>query len=295
LKWNGWKVILDAIESKRETIKSLNNQGGFAVTQIGQLEKEDGGQFKAVEAQQILRAIGFYVSFACGRWTGPCLPTGFNADGEQVWEFWNFSRMVPFESRLGWLDTNHAEHFEQPFPGFMRLWTDDSWEAIIRVAIHWYLEANAQAGSIEGSIVLTQTAFELIASAVLVENYFWLTTEGYDKLTAADRTRLLLRWAGIPTSIPDDLTNLANLSKANNWPDTATAMTMIRNTITHPTKKNREKYDRHPSAARTEAWMLGLWNLELCLLRLFEYRGSYANRIMRRFSGEVEKVPWTSA
>jgi hypothetical protein len=49
------------------------------------------------------------------------------------------------------------------------------------------------------------------------------------------------------------------------WPDTSTATTMIWNTITDPTRKNREKFGKHPSQARTEAWSLGLWNLELCL------------------------------
>jgi len=84
------------------------------------------------------------------------------------------------------MDSNHGDQFEAPFPGFLKLWQDDSWEEVTRVAIHWYIEANAQAGSIEGSIVLTQTAFELLASAVLVENHGWLSTDGYEKLAAAD-------------------------------------------------------------------------------------------------------------
>jgi hypothetical protein len=52
----------------------------------------------------------------------------------------------------------------------MNVWLDDTWEEVIRVAIHWYIEANAQAGSVEGSIVQTQTAFELLASAVLTDH-----------------------------------------------------------------------------------------------------------------------------
>lgn len=41
-------------------------------------------------------------------------------------------------------------------------------------------------------------------------------------------------------------------------------------------------------------WSLGLWALELCLLRLFGYRGKYSNRITQRYTGEVEDVPWAS-
>ena len=69
-------------------------------------------------------------------------------------------------------------------------------------------------------------------------------------------------------------------------------MTTIRNTITHPTRKNREKFGKHSYEARDDAWTLGLRNLELCLLRLFEHRGSYADRIKRKWQGEVEQVPW---
>src|SRR5205807_8708390 len=108
-----------------------------------------------------------------------------------------------------------------------------------------------------------------------------------EKLAASDRIRLLFLWAGIPVTIPPELDNLTRLAKADNWPDTSTAMTMIRNTITHPTRKNRAKFGKHPTDARTDAWTLGLWNLELCLLRLFEYRGTYASRLKQRYSGEV--------
>ncbi len=180
----------------------------------------------------------------------------------------------------------------------MKLWLDDTWEEIIRLAIHWYIEANAQAGSIEGSIVLTQTAFELLASAVLTDHNGWLSQEGSDKLAAADRIRLLFLWAGIPTGIPSQLSGLIKLAKSyeefmiNKIPDAAAAMTTIRNTITHPTRKNREKFGKHSNEARHDAWTLGLRNLELCLLKLFGHQGTYGDRIRQEWQGEVESVPW---
>jgi hypothetical protein len=78
----------------------------------------------------------------------------------------------------------------------------------------------------------------------------------------------------------------------NKIPDAAAAMTTIRNTITHPTRKNREKFGKHSHEARYDAWTLGLRNLELCFLRLFEHRGTYADRISRKSQGEVQSVPW---
>jgi hypothetical protein len=294
LQASGWTITLDAVDNSKEIEESLENGSGFGITNVGRLERDDGKLFTADEALTLLVALAWYTSFAAGGWTGPCLLTGSDAVDKQVWQVWDHSRTAPFRKRTSWLERQLHDQFEAPFPGFLKLWLEDDWEEVVRVAIHWYVESNAQAGSIEGSIILTQTAFELLASAVLVEHHGWLSTDGYEKLAAADRIRLLFLWAGIPVTIPARLVNLVRQGKAENWPDTATAMTMIRNTISHPTKKNREKFGKHLGSARTEAWVVGLWNLELCLLRLFGYRSTYANRITQKWAGEVELVPWAA-
>jgi len=298
LQGSGWVITLDATHDERDIKKYLSANSGFGVTQVGRLEKEDRSPFTASEAQAVLRALAWYVSFASGRWTGPCLATGFDLSGKQVWQVWGYSRTAPFRHRESWVDCLHSDQFEAPFPGFMKLWLDDTWEEVIRLAFHWYIEANAQAGSIEGSIVLTQTAFELLAAAILVDHNAWLSQDGCDKLAAADRIRLLFLWAGISTGIPEKLSDLVKLAKQyedfmiNKIPDAAASMTAIRNTITHPTSRNRIKFGKHSHEARRDAFVLGLRNLELCLLRLFGHRGTYADRIKREWQGEVEPVPW---
>jgi len=290
----GWLVTLDEVANAKDVKSTLSANSGFAITQIGRLEREDGKPFTAKDAIAILDAVAWYVSFACGRWAGPCFMKGFDPKHAQVWEVWDYRRVVPFRKRRSWMDSIHLDHIESPFSGFFKLWQDDTWEEVVRQAIHWYIEANGQAGSVEGSIVLTQTAFELLASAILVENYAWLSTDGYEKLAAADRIRLLFLWSGIPTTIPAELKDLTRAAKADNWPDTPTAMTMVRNTITHPTRKNREKFGKQPKGVRADVWSLGLLYLELCLLRLFEYRGTYASRITQKHAGEVVPVPWAA-
>jgi hypothetical protein len=182
---------LDATDDQKDVEQHLKTNSGFGITQVGRLEKEDESSFSAEDAQAALVALAWYISFATGQWTGPCLVTGFEANGKLVWDVWNYSRTVPFRDRVSWLDRVQGDQFEESFPGFMKLWLDDTWEEVIRVAIHWYIEANAQAGSVEGSIVLTQTAFELLASAVLTDHNGCLSQEGYDKIAAADRIRLL--------------------------------------------------------------------------------------------------------
>ena len=42
-----------------------------------------------------------------------------------------------------------------------------------------------------------------------------------------------------------------------------------------------------------EAWQLAQWYLELILLRLFAFNGSYSNRTKQgKYIGQVEPVPW---
>jgi hypothetical protein len=301
LEGGGWIITLDELDDRAEVQRYLKANSGFGVTQVGRLEKEDHSTFSVEDALAALDALKWYVSFAAGQWTSPYLPAGFSSDGKRVWEVWDHHRTVPFRDLSAWLDRIHGEQFEGPFSGFMSRWLDNAWEEVIRLAVHWYIEANAGAGSIEGSIVLTQTAFELLGSAVLVDHHGWLSTRGYEeKLEASDRVRLLFLWAGIPTEIPSELGDLVKLAKAyeefmiNKRPDSAAAMTTIRNTITHSTRKNREKFRKHSDEARRDAWILGLRNLELCLLRLFNHQGTYANRIRQKHAGDVEPVPWAA-
>jgi hypothetical protein len=41
-----------------------------------------------------------------------------------------------------------------------------------------------------------------------------------------------------------------------------------------------------------EAWKLGMWYIELSLLRICGFTGEYGNRLQSRWLGVVEPVPW---
>ncbi len=288
-----WKITIDAVDHSKDVFDFIEKTSGFGVTHIGKIEKEDGDFFTSDDAISILEALHWYCSFAIGRWTGPCLPFGFDQDGETVWQMWDFFRISPFHKNSSWLGWGSRRHiFEEPFQGFFALWTDDDWNEIIELSIHWYIDANSRQGSIEGAIVLTQVALELLASVILVESYGWLSQDGYRKLSAFDTIRILLIWADIPIYIPSELQELHGLSKEKNWQDSAKAMTEVRNKITHPQKKNRKDFLQLSRKLKIDTWKLSLWNLELLLLKLFKYEGKYANRISRQNIGDVELVPW---
>jgi len=290
----GWKITIDPIEHPRELREELKGQSGHLVTHVGRMEREDGSTFTEEQAGSILEGLRWYLSFVTGSWTGPLLACGYDGNGSRIRELWNEVRITPWRFVLTWVDRQHLNHLTDSFPGYLHHWTDQDWKEVTELATHWYIEANAQAGSVEGSLVLAQAAFEMLASAIVVEEKGLVSVDAFEKLPAADRIRLLFVWAGVPLAIPASQTELIALANARNWVDLPQALTGIRNPLTHPTPRNRERFRNYPPAARTEAWNLALWLLQMCLLRMCSYTGTYGSRLDLRYVGDVEPVPWAT-
>lgn len=295
LQTPGWRFTLDEAEYQPLLLGKLNESSGFGITHIGEITREDNRIFTMEDCWQLIEAISYYLSFTSGRWVGVILPVGIDTEGKPVANSWTNPRVDPFTHRLAWTDTLYPQTYEDPFSRFNELWQDGYWREVLQIATHWYLSANSLTGGIEGAIIQTQTSLELLSSVVLVEIGQHLGRKRHEKLPAAERIRLLMHWAGIPSEIPLQCVELNKCASASKWLDSADGMTAVRNSITHPTKKNREKYASHPASLRFELWKLGLLILELCLLKILEYQGVYKNRITCTWHGSVERVPWAAS
>lgn len=291
-----WRIDVDRAPDSNKRLERLKDSGGFAWTASAAIRRSGNATFSTEDCHRVLETLFFYLSFAAGRWTGMCLPVAYDSADVVIWDDWMCQQTTPYRNAISWAARDRPECFEQPYSRFCELYADSYWREVLVTAIHWYIEANNQAGKIEGSIALTQTALELLAATILVEQEKWISHGAYDKLPASDRLRLLLKWAGIPAGIPTELNELVTLAndKQNRWVDGAHAFVEIRNSIIHPTKKNRERFRQHSTGARVDAWLLGLWMVELVLLRLFGYRGLYVRRTALGASNGLERVPWIS-
>jgi hypothetical protein len=289
-----WRINVDRATDSNKRLERLKENGGFAWTASAAISRSDNASFSAEDCDRVFETLFFYLSFAAGRWTGFCLPVAYDSAHAAIWDDWMCQWTTPYRNAESWAANDRPECFEQPYGRFCELYADPYWREILVTAIHWYIEANNQAAAIEGSITLTQTALELLAATILVEQENWISSAAFDKLPAGDRLRLLLKWADIPTVIPTELTELTALAnqESNQWVDGAHALVEIRNSIIHPTKKNRDRFRRHSHGARVEAWIFGLWMVELVLLRLFGYRGHYLRRTAIGASNRLEQVPW---
>lgn len=174
------------------------------------------------------------------------------------------------------------------FPGFMKRWHQPLWNDALRRSIWWYISGNLQAGGIDGGIILAQVALELLAWVMLVEDGHVVSRRGFEDLPAADKLRLLLDRMHVPLTVPGSLPSLAAFGPPN-IPYGPFKFVEIRNAMVHP--KNRTAVDRADDAV-VEAWELGLWYTELAILFACGYSGSYVNRNVVQWAGEVEPVPW---
>ena len=289
LAYDEWKVELKSLTFTRENIKALKEEGGYRLTHIGGIQKADGTTFSGKEASECLYALRFFLSFAKGGWCEPICAVGFDASGNRVWECWSSPR-EPWHNPLSWFDRHSGSQLAALFPGFMKRWTNDDWREALHEVIYWYLNANHSSRGIDAGIILTQAAIERLSYEYSVKNKRLLTLKGFKDLWASDKFRLLFSSVGIPLEIPVETPELQRLASNSqmNWLDAPHALTEVRNSLVHPEHKRRAQY----GSAYYEAWNLGLWCLELGVLGVCGYSGTYGNRLKQRWVGQVENVPW---
>lgn len=287
-----WKVILDQVNHSSEFMRKFESRGGFLVTHIGSVERIDGHEFSYEEAEKAINALHYFLSFLRGFWCGPVLPVGIFSD-QKTWEQWDNLRLTPWKEGISWFPKLKPNDIGQAFKGFMKKCEDPLWGVPIGHAIHWYVEANLSAGAVEGSIILIQAALELLGWVYLVEDTKQFGSSKFENLPAEQKLRELLKTLNIPTTIPPELSDLKNAAALLRTTDGPSIFVRLRNGLVHPKKNKRNLVSSTAVAVRIQAWTLGLWYLELLLLRLFNYSGVYYRRFISGYPDRVEAlVPW---
>ena len=277
-----WNIRLKLAEDGLRQMQELREKGGYRLTHIVEVDQEGKG-FSGEDADKVLHAIRNFLSFAKGGMCDLVCPSGWDDSGEQVWARWSSPGQWQ-RTRLSWLDSRDAGPLAEVFPGFMDRWTMDGWEDALRTAIWWYAQANSGSPAIDQGIITAQIAMERLSFEYCVRERALVSKEGFEKLPAADRYRLLLSSLDIPVAMPSAAKSLAATSKEWNWTDSPQTLTEIRNNLVHAgrrgTKLTGEGY--------FEAWRLATWLLELTILALCNFNGEYWNRL----SSAKESVPW---
>lgn len=264
--------------------------GGYAITHTGKLEREDGGAFGSSDAVRFLEELGTAVSLARAAWCFPLLYIGHDLNKGIAWRDCKVRKVSAWKPARSWLPDTSWRCLESVLSGLVKRREDPVWRDAVFVAVSWYVEASTLAGTVETAYVLTQAALEMLATVAFVEEAKSVSQSGWRKLPAADKLRLLLQWAGIPLSIPKELAGVSSFALGKKWPDGPQALAEMRNGVAHGLQ---ERVLGAPTAVRYQLKQLGLWYLELVLLRLFGFMGKYQSRMLDIHAEPVD-VPWGS-
>lgn len=314
---NEWRVEIERRTDFSGVQVHIEGRRGYGITHHCRLWRAgaDGSpdSFSFDEAEPVLELVALFASFVRGGMVGLALPVGYTKD-ESSFERWCVSAVDPGRypdphrpwPLPGWYPLYRPRGYEDPHPAtwlpslfetlamkFLHPDTDTRrfWQGVFRELVYTY--ADAERSDKERAIVPACTALETLGWSILVVQEKWLTGDrhpdrgrgGYERLTAADRLRLLLRWAGVTPEIPAHLSKLQAKAADNNGKmDGSDLITWTRNRVVHP-----DKHDQLPDGLAPESWMLAMWYAELIILKLLGYDGYFRNRL----NGEaVERVPW---
>ncbi len=295
LEAGGWKITIAANAETRDMVKSLKAAGGFALTHVGEIVRDDGRIYTSKELEDVLTCLRYFLSFCLGRWAGVALPVGLDGDSNRVYEQWGMPIVAEgaWNSSYSWFCEDKAEWLSDLFAGFWKLWNTELWRTPLTHSLYWYLGACDRGVGIgvDTGLILAQTALEGLAWTYCVQDRKMVSGAAFKPrgLSAADKFRLLLTAMEIPTAIPSDLSAL-NGKAGERWSDGPDAITAVRNQLVHP-----HETKKLPEGSYYEGWNLSLSYIDLVILRLCDYYGEYSNRLTKMHQRGIERVPWVKS
>ena len=282
---SGWCIEMTGVDNIRDVEKMLEQKRGLGITYTGRITQLNETEFEVNEAKKLLRALQIFLSFSCGRACGFPLVEGKDRGGLNSWVRWGSHYVHPWNYQHSLLRRYHFDKILQSlFPKFLALYKNDEWTKVLIRAIYYYLESN-NVPMREVGIISAQITLELLSSQILRE----LGKGKKEREAAGKFINRALEALNITTNIPEHCECLRNMGDIHHWRNGLHALTDIRNDIVH----SNGKFDDSPTL-QSEAWTLGLWYIEMLLLKKLGYGGKYYNRFATR-QNELESfphVPW---
>lgn len=286
-----WIGMIDEMSESRPLRVQCKKEPGFYLSHTG-VVRPAVGQTSPSRIRELLEGLHAFFGLLRGAWCGPFFPRGYSS-GKVAWE--QFGAWVADQPREveSWLPVRHQLSVGGLFATFITMWESTAWHQPLINAVSWYVASNDPRTSMEGSLVMSQVALEMLSWVVLVEVEALYKHEQFDRLSAHRRLRKLLAHLRIGNQVPRHMSDLENLAGSTLKTDAPGSVVRIRNALVHSTIESRRLIAKITPQQLWEASQLSIQYLELALLALLKYRGKYSRRCWRGYKGEDEiEVPW---
>ena len=281
MTYDDWRIEITKVSPSLEDRKPLNRDNNYSVTHSGFFKRFNSETFCVEEANNILRGLRSFLSFARGYACGLTLVKAIDHAGKEIILEWGATYTESWNQGSDtWLPTvDGGDSLSEVFPGFWSLYIDSDWKDTISAVIDWYL--NSKNSPFHVGIILTQTALEALCYKIAGPK---------GKESTGKYLSEAIHKFGLCTAIPSSCRNLNELSKKNFDPsgDGPRAITEIRNDLVH----SRKKYSHISAEAQMDALRLGQWYIALFLLKKLNYKGRYRNLLRTADEDPFENVPW---
>jgi hypothetical protein len=271
------RITIDKYTNFMELRWNLNETGGYQLLYTGKLELKSNKKISFEKSSEILDTFSYFLLFINGRRCFPLFRSGI-IDSNEVWSSYSPFLNDQYQHVYSWTSDSENNGLEGIWKDFSELWKNLDDRESMKTILHWYTEANSNSAFVEGSIVLIQNALELLFHWLISEKMKYVNVSEADNLSASAKIGFLLAFYNINPSLPAEFDSLPKFAKQNNILNGPESFTRIRNCIVHPNHKKRKALKEIESQAKSEALHLGIWYVEIILLKHLNFKGNYINR-----------------
>ncbi|WBV60385.1 hypothetical protein PFY12_15295 [Chryseobacterium camelliae] len=293
LQHEKFEILIDKCEEFKEKFELLKENGGYQILHNGQINILKNS-FSFDQITELVNILGHFLSFVSGRKNNPLFLSALHNDEILYQEYTGYPN-YPYEFRPSWNNTYSTKYLNSLFTNFYELWksnTDNKF--FLTYIIHWYTEINCNSGYSEGSLIMAQTALELLYNWLIVENKKLIIGKDSENISASNKMRLLLSQLSISYDVPEKFSGLEKFRIDNKCLDAIEAVVQIRNAIVHSQEEKRKRLSEIDEIVIYQAVQLSTWYIEMSLLNILKFEDKYSNRCSKEIikAYKLELPPW---
>ncbi|PIB26209.1 hypothetical protein BFP77_14535 [Maribacter sp. 4U21] len=288
---NRFEIILEMRFKYAEHVKALNNEGGHLLLYNGTIRKKtQSHKLNVEELNGQIRCLNFFLSFVNGRRICAMFFNG-KLNDDSVWSSFKYNGTENFSTRhFRWAIPNiKLLDLQTLYTNFYDIWRSGSDKNFLIFAVKWYNEANMNEVSADTRLIMAQTTLELIYNWWIIEKHKLISIKDANNLKAENRIRLVLAQMGMSYDIPEEFQGLNRLRKKSTVEDGPHSIVYLRNSLVHSNTSKMNNINNLDKHVRAEVVMLANWYIELALLKILDYNGTYNRRMMG-----PKQVPWAT-